>query len=530
MTARGVFCAVAVALVVAAPAARGRQSADEDLIKKARAIHDKAITLDTHVDINPSGFTAERNYTQRLDTQVNLPKMVDGGLDAVFLIVYVGQPSLQSTPDAFEPSGYERAYKAAIEKFDAVHRLTETIAPDKIGLALTAADVRRIAASGRKVALIGVENGYPLGTSLARVQEFYDRGARYMSLAHNGHSQLSDSNTGETEGWKWKGLSPLGKQVIAEMNRVGIMIDVSHPSKDSMMQALQISRAPIIASHSAARALCNHSRNLDDEQLLALKKNGGVVQTVAFATYVKSTDTPERAAALDALRKEFGLPAGTPLGGRGGRGGRGRGGAPAATGAAPAPDAGAARGAAPAGAAAAQGAGRGGALAQLSEERRAELDKRVAAINAAVSAAPPRDGQGFRRSHRLHRQEDRHRPRRHLVRLRRRRRYRRLGRCERDVQRHARTGAPRLQRSADREDLERQSAARHGPGREGGGAVPEEMSRTSTPSSSTTATASPAQKARGETIAAGCAGARSGSATASRAAPVITDGASTATS
>ena len=171
------------------------------------------------------------------------------------------------------------------------------------------------------------------------------------------------------------------------MNRVGIMIDVSHPSKDSMMQALQISRAPIIASHSAARALCNHSRNLDDEQLLALKKNGGVVQTVAFAAYVKSTDTPERAAALDALRKEFGLPPGTPLGGRGGRGGRGRGGAPAATGAA-APDAGAARGAAPAGAAAAQGAGRGGALAQLSEERRAELDKRVAAINAQFPPLP----------------------------------------------------------------------------------------------------------------------------------------------
>ena len=367
------------------PRAGGR-AADEELIKKARAIHDKAITLDTHVDINPSGFTADRNYTQRLETQVNLPKMVEGGLDAVFLIVYVGQPSLQSTPDAFEPSGYERAYKAAIEKFDAVHRLTETIAPDRIGLALTAADVRRIAASGRKVALIGVENGYPLGTDIKRVQEFYDRGARYMSLAHNGHSQLSDSNTGEAEGWKWKGLSPLGKQVIAEMNRVGIMIDVSHPSKESMMQALQISKAPIIASHSSARALCNHSRNLDDEQLLALKKNGGVVQTVAFASYVKSSDTPERLAALDALRKEFGLPPGTPLGGRGGRGGRGRGGAPAATATPPAaPPAG---GAAPAGAATgAQGRG-AGALAQLSDERRAELDKRIAAINQQYPPLP----------------------------------------------------------------------------------------------------------------------------------------------
>jgi membrane dipeptidase len=374
MTPKGVLCALAVSLVAAAPAARGRQDADEALIRKARAIHEKVITLDTHVDINPSGFTAERNYTQRLDTQVNLPKMVEGGLDAVFLIVYVGQPSLQTTPDAFEPSGYQRAYRAAVEKFDAVHRLAKTIAPDRIGLALTAADVRRIAASGRKVALIGVENGYPLGTSIARVKEFYDRGARYMSLAHNGHSQLSDSNTGETEGWKWNGLSPFGRQVIAEMNRVGIMVDVSHPSKASMMQALQISRAPIIASHSAARALCNHSRNLDDEQLLALKKNGGVVQTVAFAAYVKGTDTPERAAALEGLRREFGLPAGTPLGGRAGRGGRGRGAAGAA---------------APTGVPAAQGRGRaGGALAQLDDERRAELDQRVAAINRQYPPLP----------------------------------------------------------------------------------------------------------------------------------------------
>ena len=108
-----------------------------------------------------------------------------------------------------------------------------------------------------------------------------------MSLAHNGHSQLSDSNTGEAQGWKWNGLSPLGKQVIAEMNRVGIMIDVSHPSKESMMQTLALTKAPIIASHSSVRKLANHSRNLDDEQLLALKKNGGVMQTVAFSSYVK---------------------------------------------------------------------------------------------------------------------------------------------------------------------------------------------------------------------------------------------------
>ena len=281
---------------------------------KARGIHERVMTLDTHDDINAGNFTAECNYTQDLGNQVNLPKMIKGGLDAAFFIVYVGQSTAE---DAFTPAGYDRAYKSAIEKFDAIHRLTEQIAPDKIGLALTSADARRIYKSGRKVAFIGVENGYPIGEDITRVKEFHDRGARYMSLAHNGHSQLSDSNTGEAQGWKWNGLSPLGKQVIAEMNRVGIMIDVSHPSKESMMQTLALTKAPIIASHSSVRKLANHSRNLDDEQLLALKKNGGVMQTVAFSSYVKIApgDSPERAAALDALRKEFNLPAGTPLGG-----------------------------------------------------------------------------------------------------------------------------------------------------------------------------------------------------------------------
>src|SRR5690606_17457379 len=156
-----------------------------------------------------------------------------------------------------------------------------------IGLALTPEDARRIYAQGKKVAFIGVENGYPLGTDIANVRKFAELGARYLSLAHNGHSQLSDSNTGERDGvWLHNGLSPLGRQVIAELNRWGVMIDVSHPSKESMMQAVQLSQAPIIASHSAVRALCDHSRNMDDEQLRALKENGGVIQVVAFSSYV----------------------------------------------------------------------------------------------------------------------------------------------------------------------------------------------------------------------------------------------------
>jgi membrane dipeptidase len=292
------------------------QADEAALVARAKAIHERVLTLDTHVDINPANFTPERNYTQRLATQVNLPKMEEGGLDAAFFIVYVGQRN------DFTPEGYSRAHQAALEKFAAIHRLTRELAPDRIGLALTAADVRRIYASGKKVALIGIENGYPIGTDLGNVKKFYDLGGRYLSLAHNGHSQLSDSNTGERDGvWLHNGLSPLGRQVIAELNRLGIMVDISHPSKQSMMQTLALSRAPIIASHSGVRAICNHSRNLDDEQLQGLKKNGGVAQLVAFNSYVKcGQETPERQQALAALRQRYGLGQAGAGGGGGGQG------------------------------------------------------------------------------------------------------------------------------------------------------------------------------------------------------------------
>jgi membrane dipeptidase len=293
-----------VLISLCAAATAWAQTLDPALVARARAIHERVITLDTHDDIDPRNFTKQRNYTQRLDTQVNLPKMEEGGLDVAFFIVYVGQG-----PQTAE--GYDKAYAQAVEKFDAVHRLTKAIAPDRIGLALTADDVRRIAASGRKVAVIGIENAYPVGTDLRRIKEFHDRGGRYMSLAHNGHSQFADSNTGERDGkWLHNGLSELGRRAIAEMNRVGLMVDVSHPSKQANLQAIALSKAPVIASHSAARALADHSRNLDDEQLQAIRQNGGVVQTVAFDSYVKikPPDTPERAAALAKVRA--GLPAG----------------------------------------------------------------------------------------------------------------------------------------------------------------------------------------------------------------------------
>ena len=251
-------------------------------LEKAKTIHDNIITLDTHCDINVKNFTDSINYSQNLNTQCNIPKMESGGLDVAWFVVYTGQGDLTD-------KGYEIAYNNAISKFEAIHNLVNSYAPERIGLALTSADVKKIHSSGKKVAMIGIENGYPIGMDIKNVEKFYNMGARYMSLAHNGHSQLSDSNTGETDDvYLHNGLSELGVEVIKEMNRLGIMIDISHPSKEAIRQMISLSKAPVIASHSSARTLCDHSRNLDDDQLGWIKENGGVVQTVAFKSYLNS--------------------------------------------------------------------------------------------------------------------------------------------------------------------------------------------------------------------------------------------------
>ena len=252
------------------------------LLEKAKTIHDNIITLDTHCDINVKNFTDSINYSQNLNTQCNIPKMDSGGLDVAWFVVYTGQGDLTD-------KGYEIAYNNAISKFEAIHNLVNSYAPERIGLALTSEDVKKIHSSGKKVAMIGIENGYPIGMDIKNVEKFYNMGARYMSLAHNGHSQLSDSNTGETDDvYLHNGLSELGVEVIKEMNRLGIMIDISHPSKEAIRQMISLSKAPVIASHSSARTLCDHSRNLDDDQLGWIKENGGVVQTVAFKSYLNS--------------------------------------------------------------------------------------------------------------------------------------------------------------------------------------------------------------------------------------------------
>ena len=401
--------ALALPIIVAVATAQrvppASQSNDAALLKTARVIHDRIIALDTHDDIDPRNFSWSLNYTQDLDTQVNLPKMKKGGLDASFFVVYVGQGDLT-------PEGFDAAYAAAVEKFEAIHRLTKALAPGQIELALTAGDVRRINAAGRKVALIGIENGYAIGTDISRVKEFYDRGGRYLSLAHNGHNQLADSHNGEaTNTWLHNGLSPLGKQVVAEANRLGIMLDLSHPSKEANLQVLALTKGPVIASHSAVRALCNHSRNMDDEQLEALKKNGGVIQIVALSDFIKQAPpaSAERSEALRKLNEEFGLPT-TGRGGRSGGRWRNRG-------------------------------QRTWARTRCSSEpierrQTRRLPEASGRSGRDIPSSTARDRQGFRGPHRLRHQEDRHRSRRHLVGFRRRRRHRGLERRQREPQRH----------------------------------------------------------------------------------------------
>lgn len=282
-----------------APAASAEES-EQALLERARAIHERVIVMDTHVDINTANFAPDVNYIQDLETQVNLPKMEAGGMDVAWFVVYTGQGPLTE-------EGYAAAEANALDKFDAIRRLTTEIAPDQIELAYTSEDVRRIVASGKKVAMIGVENAYPMGTDIANVQRYHELGARYISLSHNGHSQFSDSNTGEVDDvWLHNGLSDLGRQAIAEMNKWGIIIDVSHPSYEANKQSIELSRAPVMASHSSARALDpSVSRNLQNDELLAIRDNGGVVQAVAFRAYVDSEKQRSYSQALRELQSSI---------------------------------------------------------------------------------------------------------------------------------------------------------------------------------------------------------------------------------
>jgi len=265
------------------------------------AIHAAALTLDTHVDI-PFDFATDAVDPATADLQVNLDKMKTGGLDAAFFIVYVGQTERT-------PVNYAQAQTDAMTKFAAIHRMSD-IYPDRIGLAYTAGDMERLVGEGELAAAIGIENGFVIGKDLGLLDRYYALGARYMTLVHNGHNDIADSaqprpgfGDGPTE---HGGVSDFGAAVIRRMNELGIMVDVSHGSKETALEAMALSEAPVIASHSSVRAVADHVRNMDDETLRALADNGGVIQVVAFDSYVKA-QPPERTAAVNALADRLGL-------------------------------------------------------------------------------------------------------------------------------------------------------------------------------------------------------------------------------
>jgi membrane dipeptidase len=291
-----------LAIGSAAAPSCGRDPQAHRSLEDTRQLHDRIITVDTHVDIPRNFATPEVDPGVRGERQVDLPKMREGGLDAAFFAVYVGQG--ERTPDA-----YAAVHAEALAKFDAIHRMVEMY-PDQIGFADSPDEVVRLHDEGKLIACIGIENGYAIGHDLLLLQEYYDLGARYITLTHNGHNDIGDSSDplarlgdGEAE---HGGLSPFGEEVVREMNRLGIMVDVSHVARSTMLDAVRVSRAPVIASHSATKALADVSRNLDDEQLLALKANGGVIQVVGLGQFVM-VDPPEKVAAAQSIRDEMGI-------------------------------------------------------------------------------------------------------------------------------------------------------------------------------------------------------------------------------
>lgn len=272
-------------------------------VEHSDGMHDQILTLDTHIDIPIELGLDEADPGVDGPMQVDLPKMREGGLDAGFFIVYVGQ-------GAMTEEGYAEAYSKARDKFVAIERMLDKY-PGQIQLATSPDQLKSIVSQGKLAAAIGVENAYPLGPELAHLQEFYDRGARYVSLTHFGHNHFADSSVGrgEHDGIPEpvnNGISELGYQLIDELNRLGIMVDISHTSPETTIQAAKYSRAPIIASHSGVRALYDHPRNMNDEEIRAVAENGGVIQLVAFDGYMRNISDEEQEA-IAAIRADMGL-------------------------------------------------------------------------------------------------------------------------------------------------------------------------------------------------------------------------------
>ena len=258
------------------------------------------LTLDSHIDIPFDYMDNPKNDPGNLtEMQVDFSKMQSGGLDAGFFIVYVEQSSLTS-------DGYEKAKVLAMLKFNAIHKMVNTY-PNKIRLALSPSDIKKAKEDGLMSAAIGIENGYIIGNDINLIKEFYDLGARYITLAHIGHNQISDSSIPKkslNDSYKKHGgISLFGKQVISKMNELGIMIDISHISDMAAIQVIKLSKTPVIASHSAVKAIANHPRNLSDDLIKQIAQKNGVIQVVAFSSYVQVN--LERNRAINDLRKSI---------------------------------------------------------------------------------------------------------------------------------------------------------------------------------------------------------------------------------
>lgn len=270
-----------------------------------RALHDEIFTVDTHVDILRIEEAKDKDYLTLPDVQVDIVKMENGGLDAVFFILFSAQGDLN-------PAGHEAAKQEALARHATIRRLLDRH-PDRIELARSVDDANRIHDSGKLVAFLGMENGYPLAGDPANLEQYFDLGVRYLGIMHMGHNELGDSADPDRADREPEtihgGLTDKGRAIVAEANRLGIMVDVSHAHRDTSIEIAQISTAPVIASHSAVRSLNDISRNMDDDQLLAVKESGGVVQVVAFTSHLKK-GSRERMPAIVKLAQEVGLTAG----------------------------------------------------------------------------------------------------------------------------------------------------------------------------------------------------------------------------
>ena len=278
-----------LAFLLAIPASA---QSDRDVSPEDRALHERMLVMDTHLDVAARfddgrwDFGERHRYEWDL-SQVDLPRMEEGGLDGGFFVIYLGQGAL--TPEA-----YADARTRALVRAAAIHRMIGENR-DKMRLALNADDIERITAAGRRAALISIENSWPLGEDLSLLTTFHRLGVRMAGPVHSRNNQFADSTTDTP---RWNGLSPLGRQWVAEMNRLGMVIDVSHSSDLAFDQMVELSRVPVIASHSGPRAIFDHRRNLDDNRMRRLARSGGVMfMNTVFL--VENDNSPERNALND---------------------------------------------------------------------------------------------------------------------------------------------------------------------------------------------------------------------------------------